>query len=160
MGSKSKQLIFLHGLESSSKGTKALFFAEHFPQMLTPDFYGNLSKRLAQLEAITHNLNHLVLVGSSFGGLTATAFAIHQPNKVNKLILLAPALNFPDFVPIKSSIDVKTTIFQGKRDTTCPHDKILAISKKLFTNLTFNTVNDDHMLHSTFRTIPWHNHLA
>ena len=160
MSVKSRQSIFLHGLESSSNGTKARFFAKQFPQVLTPDFQGNLQTRLDLLEIITQKLNQLVLVGSSFGGLMATAFTMDQPNKVNELILLAPALNFPEFTQNKSSIDVKTTIYQGQHDTICPHAEILAISKDLFTNLIFNTVDDDHMLHSTFRTIPWQNLLA
>jgi hypothetical protein len=44
--------IFLHGLESSSKGAKASFLRVLFPDMLIPDFKGNLAARMVALEAI------------------------------------------------------------------------------------------------------------
>ena len=128
--------------------------------MLIPDFQGNLATRMAQLNTITQESESLFVVGSSFGGLMATIFATEQPHKVKELILLAPALNFPDFTPISKSIGIKTTIFQGRHDTVCPHDEIRAIAKNIFTHLTFNSVDDDHLLKSSFRSIPWENHLS
>ena len=85
--------FFLHGLESSSKGTKGRWFAEHFPEMIIPDFSGDLSSRLQSLETVCGDVQNLILVGSSFGGLMATIFAMEHEAQCSRLVLLAPALN-------------------------------------------------------------------
>ena len=89
--------IFLHGLDSSSKGTKARWFKKHFPGMVIPDFTGSLNDRMKTLSETLAGQNDLVIVGSSFGGLMATMYTQQNQALVKKLILLAPALNFPEF---------------------------------------------------------------
>ena len=91
-------LIFLHGLDSSGNGSKGRYFSERYPQMLRPDFSGDLPTRLAQLEEVVGKGEDLLLVGSSYGGLLATVFALNHPGKVQRLVLLAPAFNFPEYV--------------------------------------------------------------
>ena len=44
--------IFIHGLESSGKGFKGRFFKEIFPEILTPDFRGELFERMSELKKI------------------------------------------------------------------------------------------------------------
>ena len=43
--------MFLHGLDSSIQGTKAQWFARHFPRMRIQDYHGSLEDRLEQLAA-------------------------------------------------------------------------------------------------------------
>ena len=95
--------IFIHGLDSSSRGTKATWFSQHFPEMLLPDFSGSFSQRLEQLKAIVAGREELIMIGSSFGGLLAAAFTLEQYHRVLRLILLAPALNFPEFADYPAS---------------------------------------------------------
>ena len=64
-------IVFIHGLDSSSRGSKALWFKEHFPVMLVPDFTGSLEERMDTLIHKVAGSENLVLVGSSFGGLMA-----------------------------------------------------------------------------------------
>jgi hypothetical protein len=45
-------LIFLHGQESNSQGSKARFLRRLFPEMLIPDFTGTLEERMAALYPI------------------------------------------------------------------------------------------------------------
>jgi pimeloyl-ACP methyl ester carboxylesterase len=73
--------LFLHGLDSSSRGTKGRFFTENFPDIIAPDFTGSLQDRMRALETICRGLDRLTLIGSSFGGLMATCFAIAQPEQ-------------------------------------------------------------------------------
>ena len=40
------KIFFLHGLDSSSKGTKGQWFAKHFPEVRLSNFQGNLPTRL------------------------------------------------------------------------------------------------------------------
>jgi hypothetical protein len=58
--------IFLHGLESSSKGAKATFLRNNFPDMEIPDFKGGLTERMASLYNILAEQNDVILIGSIF----------------------------------------------------------------------------------------------
>src|SRR5512137_2210165 len=89
--------IFIHGLESNNQGTKAVYFRENFPGMLTPNFPGPLDERMAKLYAILSGESDILLVGSSFGGLMASIFAMENEPSVRRLILLAPAINLMEF---------------------------------------------------------------
>ncbi len=148
--------IFLHGLDSSSQGTKGRWFAQHFPDMLIPDFTGELDNRLRKLEQLCANRDDLTLVGSSFGGLMATCYAATYPRKCRKLILLAPALNFPEFTPPQTPIVTPTTLIIGDHDTVTPSDKVISLAKSSFAKLQIITCDDDHLLHGIFHRINWH----
>jgi pimeloyl-ACP methyl ester carboxylesterase len=149
--------LFIHGLESSNQGTKAIYFREHFPDMVTPYFTGELSERMGKLNEILHEKSDIILIGSSFGGLMATIFAMEDETRVDRLILLAPAINYLDSSGyITKRISTPTRIFHGTRDEVIPLNAVEPVAKKYFTNLDFNTVDDDHYLHKTFEAIEWH----
>ncbi len=144
--------IFLHGLESSSKGTKALFFKERYPEMIVPDFKGDLDERMARLTTILSNKKNFLLIGSSFGGLMGALFALKHPERVRKLVLLAPALCFREYkLPDSEAIDVPVIIYHGNKDDVIPLDPVREIARKVFSNLIFHVVDDDHLLHKTFK---------
>lgn len=125
--------VFLHGLESNNQGTKAVFFREHFPGMLTPNFQGSLRIRMEQLNRILATETDIALVGSSFGGLMAAIFALTDTARVRKLILLAPALNLLPLTnyPLKT-IATPVVIYHGTLDSVIPLDVTLKISQKIF----------------------------
>jgi len=150
-----KQFFFLHGLDSSGRGTKGRFFAENYPFVKCPDFTGSLQNRLLQLENICGGSSELTFIGSSFGGLMATCFAMEHPLQVKNLYLLAPALNFPDFTPPAQKISVNTTIVIGEFDEVTPADPVLKLAGQTFTNLEVEVVADDHFLHKTFTLLDW-----
>jgi len=146
---------FLHGLDSSGKGTKGCFFAKNFPHVSCPDFEGTLPKRLQQLEALCENQRQLILVGSSFGGLMATCYATKYPEKVISLILLAPALNFEGYQPPAGLLQIPTIIVIGKHDTVTPAALVIPLAKATFAKLEIRIEDDDHMLHNSFTTLDW-----
>jgi pimeloyl-ACP methyl ester carboxylesterase len=90
--------VFIHGLESSSQGTKGVFFRERHPDMIIEDFGGPLEERMAKLNRLLAGRDNLILVGSSFGGLMAAIYACEHERQVRKVVLLAPALHLPDFL--------------------------------------------------------------
>ena len=148
--------IFLHGLESSSKGTKASFLGERYPEMKIPDFTGTLSERMKFLYDILSGQNNIILVGSSFGGLMAAIFAMEYPDRVERIVLLAPALNFPEFVNYRiRQIDVPTWMFIGRADNVTPIEEVVPKARKIFVNLRYTEVDDDHSLARTFRSYNW-----
>jgi pimeloyl-ACP methyl ester carboxylesterase len=153
--------IFIHGLESSDKGTKSVFFKQKYPDMVVPNFSGGLPERMEKLEGILSGKTGIKLVGSSFGGLMGTIFTMENESRVKKLILLAPAINLlAEIDQFQKRISVPVWIFHGSDDDVIPLGKVEAAAKKMFTNLTFQKVDDDHFLHGTFKTIDWDGFLA
>ena len=153
--------IFLHGLESSSRGTKAEWFRQHFPDMVIPDFVGTLTERMTDLNDLLAGKDNLVLIGSSFGGLMATIFALENSERTNRVILLAPALNYPEFEKYRGrSTRVPARLYTGRLDTLCPPEKIIPLATEIFSNLTIHEADDDHLLRKTFPSIRWHELLS
>lgn len=146
---------FLHGLDSSGSGTKGRFFAQNFPHVVRPDFAGTLADRLQQLEKLVGDGGQLILIGSSFGGLMATCFALTHPEKVARLILLAPALNFAGYQPPAQLLPTPTFLLIGKNDTVTPVDLVVPMAKATFGDLHISIADDDHMLHNSFASLDW-----
>ena len=153
--------IFLHGLESSNQGTKAVFFRERYPDMLTPNFIGPLEDRMTTLRQILSGRSGIRLVGSSFGGLMGAIFAMENEPLVERLILLAPAINLMDF-PLcqERQISLPVWIYHGSADQVIPLGEVEPVARRIFRNLSFHVVDDDHFLHKTFKTIDWDFHLG
>lgn len=157
----SENLIFIHGLEGTSQGDKATLLRGIFPGILTPDFRGPLEERMTQLHAIIGDSSGWTMVGSSFGGLMAALFACQRPQQVEKLVLLAPALIWPDFTAAPPDpIDVPTVIFHGSQDPLIPLEAVRSLASQVFRNLEFHEVDDDHGLYKTVHEIDWEEELG
>jgi pimeloyl-ACP methyl ester carboxylesterase len=158
-------VIFIHGLESSGQGFKGRLFQTKIPGILTPNFYefqSNinieflLNKRMEELETILDKRGKWIIIGSSFGGLMGSLYTLTNPNKIIKLILLAPFLDNKylkpkDFTPC----NVPVIAYHGKNDKIIPYEYSLKRAKELFTNLKYNLMDDDHFLHKTVESINW-----
>ena len=101
---KEKNYIYLHGFASSLASKKAQYLRDRFasvginlniPDLNQGDFsHLTLTRQLEQLESEFPTVSKpIVVIGSSFGGLTA-AWLAEQNLCVEQLILLAPAFNF------------------------------------------------------------------
>lgn len=97
---------YLHGFASSPNSAKARSLGDRFSaahlSLVIPDLNQNdfahltLSRQIAQVEALLPPPPEpVVLIGSSFGGLTAAWLGDRHP-QVQKLVLLAPAFGFLD----------------------------------------------------------------
>ena len=151
------RLIYLHGSESDSNSGKARQFREWFPDMLTPDFKGSFNERMSQLDSILSDKTDWTLIGSSFGGLMGTVFTLEHPTQVRKLILLAPALTLEPFVSRSElkPISVPTIVVHGTLDTVVPLEPVREMVQKLFTNVKYYVVEDDHRLHKSVHELDW-----
>ncbi|MBF0120495.1 MAG: alpha/beta hydrolase [Desulfobacterales bacterium] len=151
-------LVFIHGLESSSNGTKGSYFRKKYQDMIIEDFEGTLGQRMNKLNLILKNIPSLVLIGSSFGGLMATIYAMENREQIKKLILLAPALSFHEFKSqIINRIEVPTLLIHGINDQVVEPDSVKQIAQSIFFNLNYMSVDDDHSLHKTFLSLDWDN---
>jgi alpha-beta hydrolase superfamily lysophospholipase len=152
------QLLYIHGSDSSSQTYKAILLKEIFPGMLVPDFFGGLPERMEQLETILGAKTGWTLIGSSLGGLMAALFAMKHPDQVRKLVLLAPALTLPGFTKsLSTHVSIPTIIVQGTQDEFIPVEPTRKLAEKIFTQLTYIPVDDNHRLHKTAEVLDWKN---
>lgn len=146
----------IHGLMGSSQGKKVRYLSRIFPGMLAPDFRGTLDERMRLLEKILERSYGWRIVGSSLGGLMGAMYACRNPQRVNKLVLMAPALIWPEFKDnLPEPVEMPVVIYHGSRDELIPLDAVREIAKKIFTNLEFHEVDDDHGLYTTMQEIDW-----
>jgi uncharacterized protein len=98
------RVVYLHGFASSPKSSKAQFFKQRLNEegmdVEIPRLDGGNFEALtvtSQLQIIDQTIANqpTVLFGSSLGGYLAALYAAHHPELVQKLVLLAPAFQFP-----------------------------------------------------------------
>jgi pimeloyl-ACP methyl ester carboxylesterase len=149
-------LMFIHGLEGTSQGTKAVLLRSLFPAMLIPDFRGTLEERMDTLYPLLGDQDVWTLIGSSFGGLMAALFACQQPAQVRKLVLMAPALILPQFAASPPApVDIPTIVYHGRQDQIVPLEPTRKLAQQVFRQLTFHAVDDVHGLYKTVFEIDW-----
>ena len=86
----------------------------------------------------------------------AAVYACQHEEKVNKLILLAPALHLEPYRPFQNKIlHMPIVIFHGLQDDVVPPEEVRDAARRLFVNHQFNAVEDDHPLHKTFAALDW-----
>ena len=160
-----KNIIFIHGLESSGNGFKGTYLKGLFPDILTPNFKmfkkklsldSLLKERMEQLDLILKKGNSWIIIGSSFGGLMATFYALRNPEKIERLILLAPFLATPILqIDNLLPLTIPTIIFHGKHDDIAQYEASRKQAYQLFTNLEFNATEDHHDLNNTITILNW-----
>ena len=100
-------IIYLHGFASSSHSGKATYLGERLrargfevviPDLNLPDFSTlTITRMLGQVETLMEGTDGPVtLFGSSLGGYVAVNAAAKWPDRVERMVLLAPALDFSD----------------------------------------------------------------
>ena len=148
--------VFIHGLESSSMGTKGVFFRDKYPDMIIADFVGTFKDRMEKLNNILSGKAPLILVGSSYGGLMTAVYAFNNEKRIKKLILLAPALDIYEFKPYLSrTLLLPVVIYHGRDDDVVSPSSVQDIARTAFANLEYHLVDDDHSLHRTFSLMNW-----
>ena len=91
----------------------------------------------------------------------ASLFAMENGSQVKRMILLAPAINMIGSVPRKQGkVSVPVLVYHGREDEVISLTDIDPVAKEIFTDLSFNIVDDDHFLHKTFKTLDWDTLLA
>lgn len=98
------KIVYLHGFASSPQSNKARFFAERFQVLGIPFTAPELDEGNFETLTIGGQLRvmertvageRVVMMGSSMGGYLAALFAARHVEQVEKLVLLAPAFQFP-----------------------------------------------------------------
>jgi predicted esterase len=148
--------IFIHGLQGSAQGTKARFFRSRYPEMMIPDFRGDLDQRMVRLENVLTGHRSIICVGSSYGGVMALLFAQKHPHWVRKLILLAPALSWYKFsLRPTGKLSLPVIIYHGYNDEVVPWMPVHRRAHDVLKNLAFHLLADDHCLSNSFSRLDW-----
>ena len=119
-------VIFCHGLEGGPHGSKYQALVAAGLEVVAPDFQGqDLAARVATLEPVLRATTDPVLVGSSFGGITALCAAIRfveAGGALRGIVLCAPALAIhqPPADAMRLYPPAPTVIIHGLRDEVVP----------------------------------------
>ena len=102
---RTSRALYLHGFASSARSTKAAFFADRLrergvayscPDFNEPDFSElTITRMLGQLAAeLAKERAPVAVIGSSLGGTLAVLAAAKFPRRIDRMVLLAPAVMF------------------------------------------------------------------
>ena len=166
-----RKVIFLHGMESSPRGTKATYLGEHFGAISPALRHLRLTEQVDATQQILGE-KPAVIVGSSLGGLAALGLANRCPERISLLILLAPAVgtfsqaSFAEEEKIRPGLyreacefakltipeEVPSTIIHGMEDSVVDSAAVIALcSRSKSSNLIL--VHDDHPLSNSRQII-------
>jgi alpha-beta hydrolase superfamily lysophospholipase len=144
-------IIFLHGRATGPHGSKIQSIRAAGWNLSAPDCKGieDVHERVAiARRALKDAGDEVVLVGSSFGGLTAALLlselaGSEESSKVKGLLLLAPALHMEPAKGI-TAVPPNTLILHGVHDTVVPIEHSRAFATRFACELV--EVEDDHRL--------------
>ena len=139
---------FIHGLESSPRGSKARVLALHFeavtPEMDTSDFEACVGLQAGVLADFRPD----VLVGSSFGGAVAVALLDRRLWRGPTLLLAQAAVRRDPRASLPGGVPV--WLVHGLRDSTIdPLDSRVLAATGSPECVRIIEVDDDHALHAS-----------
>lgn len=98
------RVVYLHGFASSPHSSKAQFFRRRFAERGVPMEIPQLDEGRFEELSISGQLSVIeravgeqpaILIGSSLGGYLAALYAARHQSQVERVVLLAPAFQFP-----------------------------------------------------------------
>ena len=151
-------LVWAHGLWGSPNGSKVTAIRESGIEVISPDF--NEMELIDRVELLkeTIGIGNVVLAGSSWGGLACALTAMQIPEKINGLLLLAPALHYPESPndePEKliAPDSVPVTIIHSTTDDIVPISASKNYIERSGNNVQLIEVEDNHVLENSIELI-------
>jgi len=118
------KILFCHGLESGPNGSKYQALVAAGFDVVAPDFREKcLAERVSILTPLLED--GMIVVGSSYGGLTAVLAAMRASCQLRGMVLCAPALErqeAPNLCPGELRATAPTVIVHGTQDDIVPID--------------------------------------
>ena len=111
------RVVYLHGFASCAQSSKAAWLSRTLaargtrleaPDLNQPDF-GTLTvtRMVRQVTDLIEGTEPVALIGSSLGAFVAVQVALQRPERVGRLVMLAPALEFGGKVGAMSPEDLE-----------------------------------------------------
>ena len=151
-------LVWAHGLWGSPNGSKVTAIRESGIEVISPDF--NEMELIDRVELLkeTIEIGNVVLAGSSWGGLVCALTAMQIPEKLKGLLLLAPALHYPESPndePEKliAPDSVPVTIIHSTTDDIVPISASKNYIERSGNNVQLIEVEDNHVLENSIELI-------
>ena len=151
-------LVWAHGLWGSPNGSKVTAIRESGIEVISPDF--NEMELVDRVELLkeTIEIGNVVLAGSSWGGLACALTAMQIPEKLKGLLLLAPALHYPESPndePEKliAPDSVPVTIIHSTTDDIVPISASKNYIERSGNNVQLIEVEDNHVLEDSIELI-------
>ena len=151
-------LVWAHGLWGSPNGSKVTAIRESGIEVISPDF--NEMELVDRVELLkeTIEIGDVVLAGSSWGGLACALTAMQIPEKLKGLLLLAPALHYPESPndePEKliAPDSVPVTIIHSTTDDIVPISASKNYIERSGNNVQLIEVEDNHVLENSIELI-------
>lgn len=151
-------LVWAHGLWGSPNGSKVTAIRESGIEVISPDFNEmELVDRVVLLKE-TINIGDVVLAGSSWGGLACALAAQEKPEKLRGLLLLAPALHYPEPPNVNpeelvAPDSVPVTIIHSITDDIVPVSASKNYVERSGNNVQLIEVEDSHVLEDSIELI-------
>ena len=147
-------LLWAHGLWGSPNGSKITAIRDNGIEAISPDF--NEMELIDRVELIKKEMERgdIVLAGSSWGGLACALAAQDKPEKMKGLLLLAPALAFPeppneDPEKLLAPKDFPVTIINSVTDDIVPIKSSKDYLRRSGDNVKLIKVEDSHVLENS-----------
>ena len=151
-------LVWAHGLWGSPNGSKVTAIRESGIEVISPNF--NEMELIDRVELLkeTIEIGNVVLAGSSWGGLACALTAMQIPEKLKGLLLLAPALHYPESPndePEKliAPDSVPVTIIHSTTDDIVPISASKNYIERSGNNVQLIEVEDNHVLENSIELI-------
>ena len=151
-------LLWAHGLWGSPNGSKITAIRDSGIKAISPDF--NEMELIDRVELIKKEMERgdIVLAGSSWGGLACALAAQDKPEKMKGLLLLAPALAFPeppneDPEKLLAPKDFPVTIIHSVTDDIVPIKSSKDYLRRSGDNVKLIEVEDSHVLENSIELI-------
>ena len=151
-------LVWAHGLWGSPNGSKITAIRESGVEAISPDF--NEMELIDRVELIKNKMEigNVVLAGSSWGGLACALAAKQKPEKLKGLLLLAPALAFPEPPndnpeELVAPNNIPVTIIHSVTDDIVPISSSKEYLNRSEKNVKLIEVEDNHVLENSIELI-------
>ena len=151
-------LVWAHGLWGSPNGSKITAIRESGIDVISPDF--NKMELIDRVELIEKTIESgdFVLAGSSWGGLACALAAQRKPAKIKGLLLLAPALHYPEHPNdnpenLIAPENIPVTIIHSTTDDIVPIKASKDYLERSKENVKLIEVDDNHVLENSIELI-------
>ena len=147
--------VFIHGLDSSSRGTKGTFFQSN-PRDDHGRFLRPLQTEDGTARAEPRSEEQPDPRRFELWGPHGCAICVQKRIRTRHSSSSPPPYEHGDFSPYDATpLELPVTLYHGRQDLVVPPEPTRLIAERLFRNMEIHLVDDDHNLHLVFPMLDW-----